>query len=189
MSETFRAFIAFDLPERILSFLAKVQQGLKAYGFKVKWVRPENIHLTLKFLGNTDTADTDKILGAISNAVKNTEPLSLAVEGIGVFPDVRRPRIIWAGLKGQMEVLLELQRALDGYLMSLGFPKETRPFRGHLTLGRIKGRIRSAQMDKAVQKFEGFESDPFKVNEIFLFKSDLKPTGAVYSKVRSVSFG
>ena len=102
ISETFRAFIAIDLPESVKSFLSEAQAALKLYGFRVKWVRLQNIHLTLKFLGDTATADTDKIAAAMTLAARNCPVVSLAAKGIGVFPVVRRPRVIWAGLNGQL---------------------------------------------------------------------------------------
>jgi 2'-5' RNA ligase len=188
MSETFRAFIAIDLPESVRSFLSEAQEALKLNGFRVKWVRPQNIHLTLKFLGNTASADTDKIVAAMTLAVNNCPVVSLAAKGIGVFPDVRRPRIIWAGLNGQLEILANLQQALDAHLADLGFSRETRAFKSHLTLGRVKGKIVSARMKAAIDKLTEFESESFEINQVILFKSELRPSGAVYTQVRRVSF-
>ncbi len=187
MPETFRAFIAIDLSENVRSSLGEVQEVLKLQGFRVKWIRPPNIHLTLKFLGNIDVADVSKIVGAMIGAAKDCAVVSLAAKGIGVFPDVRRPRVIWAGLSGQVEMLLDLQQSLDGHLADLGFPKETRGFRAHLTLGRVKGKINSDRLKAAMIESEGFESKPFDVNRIILFKSELRPGGAVYTQVQGVS--
>lgn len=187
MSETFRAFIAIDLPASIRSFLGETQEILKSFRFRVKWVRPQNIHLTLKFLGNIDPGNIDKIVAAMTLAAKDFTGVSLSAKEIGVFPDIRRPRVIWAGLNGQLEILENLQQTLDGHLADLGFPKETRAFKGHLTLGRVKGKIASARMKTAIDKLKGFESESFEINEIILFKSELRPTGAVYSKVQRVT--
>jgi 2'-5' RNA ligase len=188
MTETFRAFIAIDLPEGVKSFLSEAQEALKLYGFGVKWVRPQNIHLTLKFLGNIATADTDKIAEAMTLAARNCPVVSLAAKGIGVFPNPRRPRVIWAGLKGQVEILANLQQTLDAHLQDLGFPAETRAFKSHLTLGRVKGKISPARMKAAVDKLKEFESESFEINQVILFKSDLQPTGAVYTKVQAIAF-
>lgn len=187
ISETFRAFIAIDLPGSVKSFLSEAQEALKLYGFRVKWVRPQNIHLTLKFLGNTATADADKIAEAMTLAVRDCPVVALAAKGIGVFPDFRRPRVIWAGLNGQLEILANLQRTLDDHLVDLGFPREARAFKSHLTLGRVKGKIPSARMKTAIDKLKEFESEPFEVNQIILFKSELRPSGAIYSKVHRVT--
>ncbi len=188
MPETFRAFIAVDLPESVHSFLSQAQEALKLYGFRVKWVRPQNIHLTLKFLGNTDGADIDKIVAAMALATKDCAVVSLAAKGIGVFPDIRRPRVIWAGLSGQLEILQDIQQTLDGHLADLGFPKETRGFKAHLTLGRVKGKIACDRLKAAIVKLKGIESKSFVVNRIILFKSELRPSGAVYTQVQGVNF-
>ena len=188
MTETFRAFIAIDLPESIKSFLSDVQEALKLYGFRVKWVRPQNIHLTLKFLGDTATADADKIAEAMTLAARNCPIVSLKAKGIGVFPNARRPRVIWAGLNGQLETLAKLQQTLDVHLADLGFARDTRAFKSHLTLGRVKGKIASDRMKAAIDKLEEFESESFETDQIILFKSELRPTGAVYTKVQAIAF-
>ena len=188
MSDTFRAFIAIDLPESVKSFLSEAQEALKLYGFRVKWVRPQNIHLTLKFLGNTAAADTDKIAEAMRLAASNYPVVSLTAKAIGVFPNVRRPRVIWTGLKGQLEILENLQQTLDAHLADLGFQREKRAFKSHLTLGRVKGKIASTRMKAALDKLKEFESESFEINQIILFKSELRPSGAVYTKVHQVNF-
>jgi 2'-5' RNA ligase len=187
MTETFRAFIAIDLPESVRSFLSEAQEELKLFGFRVKWVRPQNIHLTLKFLGNIATSATDKIAEGMTLAARNCPVVSLAAKGIGVFPGIRRPRVIWAGLNGQLEILANLQQSLDAHLADLGFPRESRAFKSHLTLGRVKGKIASARMRAAIDKLSEFESESFEISQIILFKSELRPTGAVYTKVHRVN--
>ena len=187
ISETFRAFIAIDLPESIKSFLSEAQEALKLYGFRVKWVRPQNIHLTLKFLGDTATADTDKIAEAMTLAAKNCPIVSLSVKGVGVFPNVRRPRVIWAGLNGQIEALANFQQTLDAHLADLGFARDTRAFKSHLTLGRVKGKIASDRMLAAIDKLKEFESESFETHQVILFKSELRPSGAVYTRVQAIA--
>jgi 2'-5' RNA ligase len=188
VSETFRAFIAIDLPESVKSFLSEAQEALKSYGFGVKWVRPQNIHLTLKFLGDTAAADTDKIVEAMTLAANNCPIVSLTAKGIGVFPNVRRPRVIWAGLNGQIEVLANLQQTLNAHLANLGFATDTRAFKSHLTLGRVKGKIASDRMLAAIDKLKELESESFETREVILFKSELRPSGAVYTKVQRIDF-
>jgi 2'-5' RNA ligase len=176
MSETFRAFIAIDLPASIRSSLGETQEILKSFGLRVKWVRPQNIHLTLKFLGDIDSDHIEKIIAAMTLTIKDFTGVSLSAKEIGVFPNSRRPRVIWAGLSGQLERLQNLQRTLDSHLAVLG-----------LTLGRVKGKIDFARMKTAIDKLKGFESESFETSEIILFKSELRPTGAVYSKVQRVT--
>jgi 2'-5' RNA ligase len=187
MTETFRAFVAVDLPDRIRSSLAAAQQKFKSYGFRVKWVRPQSIHLTLKFLGNINVAQTDAVVGAMAQAAKGRAALALAPSGIGVFPNARRARVIWVGIGGQLDQLKNLQRALEARLADLGFPRESRPFKGHLTLGRVKGKIAVHRLQAALDDLGNFEAGSFAVDQIILFKSQLQSSGAVYSRVKQVT--
>ena len=113
MSNTIRTFIAIELPETIISAISKVQEGVKSYGFNIRWVHPENIHLTLKFLGYTKEDETDKIAKVIFESVKTYSPISLFAKGIGVFPGIKRPRVIWAGISGHLNPLFKLQKKLE----------------------------------------------------------------------------
>ncbi len=183
MSNTIRTFIAIELPEKIIYTISKVQEEIKSYGLKIRWVRPENIHLTLKFLGDIKTADTEKVARAVSESATGYPALSLAVKGIGVFPGIKKPRVLWLGISKQLDLLTALQKTLDEKLEAMGFPKEKRPFRGHLTLGRIKSIIDPKTLHDVLKEFIQFESEPFFADKIILYKSDLKPKGAVYTKL------
>jgi len=183
MSNTIRTFIAIELPEEIIYTISKVQEEIKSYGLKIRWVRPENIHLTLKFLGDIQEADTEKVARAVSESVTGYHPISLAVKGIGVFPGIKRPRVLWLGISKKLDLLTALQRTLDEKLEAIGFPKEKRPFRGHLTLGRIKDKIDPKRLHGVLKEFAQFESEHFFAHRIILYKSELKPKGAVYTKL------
>ncbi|MBT9437873.1 MAG: RNA 2',3'-cyclic phosphodiesterase [Desulfobacterales bacterium] len=183
MPDTIRTFIAFKLPKNIISSISEIQNRFKSYAFKARWVNPANIHLTLKFLGDINYTDIEKVSEAIINAVNSHTPVSLAVKGAGVFPGIKRPRVIWVGLTGEIEKLVGIQNDIEENLEELGFPREKRPFRGHLTLGRIKGKINPKKLLDAIKKFEKFESELFTADKIFLFKSDLKSTGSVYTEL------
>ncbi len=185
MSNIIRTFIAVEIPEKIISSIARVQEGIKNYGFKIRWVRPESIHLTLKFLGNIEAADTENVGRAVFRASKEYTPLSLQVKGIGVFPGIKRPRVVWVGITGQLETLVGLQKTLDKNLEAIGFPKEKRPFKGHLTLGRIKKKIDTNTFIEALDTFGNFETETFTADRVVLFKSELKASGAVYTKLMS----
>ena len=189
MSKTIRTFIAIEIPGNIISNIRELQEGLKVYGFKIRWVRPENIHLTLKFLGDVDEVKIDEISGAVSKTVEGYRPISLRAKGIGIFPGIKRPRVLWVGLTGQLESLARLQKTLDENLKLLDFPKEKRPFKGHLTIGRIKDKIDVKKFGDALMAFRGFESETFTAGRLILYKSELKPSGAVYSKLASASLG
>ena len=179
-----RSFIAFELPAAVISLLDHVQQELKSLRLKAGWVRPQNIHLTLRFLGNINPADIENIGGAMADAVAECTPFTLTVGGIGFFPGIKRPRIIWVGLGGATAVLLELQRNLEDRLATVGFPKEKRSFNAHLTLGRIRQAVNPTTLGRAIQDYSDLGNLKFCADRIILFKSDLKPSGAVYSHLK-----
>jgi 2'-5' RNA ligase len=187
MSEKIRAFIAIGLPESVLEAMAAAQETLKRAGLKIRWVRKEGIHLTLKFLGDIDRDDLEDIRGAMEQATKTFSPFLLRGDGVGVFPDLRRPRVAWVGISGDMEVLRALQRDLESQLRDLGLPKEKRAFKGHLTLGRVKGRLDSTKLRAALEGLGDFRTESFMARSIVLFQSNLRPDGAVYSRLAEVA--
>ena len=188
MPQTIRSFIALELPAPIISLLDNVQQELKSLKLRARWVRTENIHLTLKFLGDIDPGDVDKIDEAICSAAEGFAPLTLALEGVGFFPGMKRPRVIWVGLGGQIRLLIQLQRKLADNLAAIGFPNEKRPFKGHLTLGRIREAVNPNTIRQIIEEYSDLGSEEFTVGRVVLFQSDLKPTGAVYTGLRTTSF-
>lgn len=189
MHDTVRTFIAVKIPENITSGLGDLQQGLKHHEIDIRWVRPENIHLTLKFLGDVQTKDIDNISRAITRTADGIATISLKAKGIGVFPGIKRPRVLWVGLTGQLEFLMQLQQTLDSNLKDIGLLQEKRPFKGHLTIGRIKTRMNAKKLGDALIAFRNFETETFIADKIILFKSELKPQGAVYTQLASAPLG
>ena len=189
MAKTIRTFIAIKLPESIISSIREIQENMRTNGLNLRWVRPENIHLTLKFLGDIKENSIENVTTAIYDSVKTYVPISLCAKGIGVFPGIKRPRVVWVGVSGQIESLLGLQKRMEEELEILGFEKEKRPFNGHLTLGRIKGRIDPKRFGDALKKYVEFTSETFCADKVILYKSELKPTGAVYTEIVNVPLG
>jgi 2'-5' RNA ligase len=187
MSKSIRAFIAVKLPETVLAAIDGVQERFAAHGFNVRWVTTGNIHLTLKFLGEVDEDKVDGIAAVLTEALHGFAPLRLAAAGVGVFPSVKRARVIWVGLSGQLSELSALQRSIEDRLATIGYPREKRPFSGHLTLGRVKGPIAASRLTTAMDAFRVFASETFEVDRVVLFKSDLRPTGALYTELRQVT--
>ncbi len=181
-----RAFIAIKLPENILSSINNIQEDLKQYRFPVRWVRPGHIHLTLKFFGDISESDIKSIEIAMDACAGICPPVTLSAKGIGVFPSLARPRVMWAGLSGQVSMLSTLQDALEKNLEKYGFIKEERPFKGHLTIGRFKDKVNSEQLIEAMRKHKDFNTDVFVAAEIILFKSDLLPAGPVHTELLKV---
>jgi 2'-5' RNA ligase len=179
-----RSFIAIDLPGEVRLVLDQVQRELKGSVTGVRWVQPEGIHLTLKFLGSIPPEQVAVIAAAAGEIVHGEPPLALSVSGLGAFPNARRPRVIWVGIVGEVERLGRLQTRLESALEPLGFPREERSFRPHLTLGRVKDPRRPPDLTRALAETTLLAGNPFDVREILLYKSDLRPTGAIYTKLQ-----
>jgi 2'-5' RNA ligase len=184
MSQKIRAFIAIELPDSIKSLLDQVQQELKSLRLKARWVRSENIHLTLKFLGDIDAGEIDNIGGAMAGTAADSVPLALNIGGIGFFPGIKRPRVVWIGLGGEIPNLLNLQRNLEDRLAAVGFAKEKRSFKAHLTLGRMRQAANPDTVRRILKEYIEIGDHQFTADRITLFKSVLKPSGAVYSPLR-----
>ncbi len=187
-SHKIRAFVALKLPENIISSIKKIQEDLKLYRFPVRWVRPEKMHLTIKFFGEIAESDIKNIGAAMNNCAGSYAPLSLSAKGVGVFPGIAHPRVIWAGISGEASLLFDLRNALENRFEEIGFKKEGRPFKGHLTLGRFRERVDSGKLIEALRKFQSFESEIFVAEKIYLYKSDLEPEGPVYTELLSALF-
>ena len=186
MPQSIRTFIAMELPDSIKSLLEQVQQELKKLRLAARWVRPQNIHLTLKFLGNINPGDIEKIGGAMADAAGDSAPITLTVGGIGFFPGIKRPRVIWVGLGGQTDALRNFQRKLASRLASIGLPSDKKSFKAHLTLGRIRQAVNPNILSQIIRDYSDLGNLKFSVDRIILFQSDLKPSGAVYSHLKQV---
>ncbi|MDQ1278189.1 MAG: 2,3-cyclic 3-phosphodiesterase [Thermodesulfobacteriota bacterium] len=183
-NENIRTFLAIDPPAVILENIAGMQNRLKrSIQGAVRWVRSEGIHLTLKFFGAIAAADVEIISEVIAKRTAVVPPFFLEVGGLGAFPDAARPRIIWMGIAGQLASLLSLQKDLEEEFLLLGFPKEDRPFRAHLTVGRAKVPKGIAGLAPAIEGAGNQTAEPFRVEEVVLFRSRLLPQGAVYTKL------
>ncbi|RJQ67548.1 MAG: RNA 2',3'-cyclic phosphodiesterase [Desulfobacteraceae bacterium] len=189
MKETIRTFIAFELPAAIVQLAGALQTDLKAQGLNLRWVRPQNIHLTLKFLGEIAPARTADVAGAMRKALKAGAPFELRVQGMGVFPGLRKPRVLWIGLGGQTDALQKVYAGLEDELAALDFPKEDRPFKAHLTLARMDRRIDAQLLLQGIQAAGGFEPKTFQASELILFQSELKPQGAIYTPLARIALG
>jgi 2'-5' RNA ligase len=187
--ELVRSFIAIELPPELKAELAALEERLKAgrHSF-VKWVDPDSVHLTLKFLGSVPVDTIPSIVEAITRACQPWPPFSLQIGGTGVFPNWQRPQVFWVGIGGEIGRLTALHRELESARSPLGFPPESRAFSPHLTLGRLRDRAsaedrrRFGQWAQSVQ----FEAQaPFQVDGMRLMKSQLTPEGPVYGLLAS----
>jgi 2'-5' RNA ligase len=185
LQESIRSFVAIELPDRVRSRLTEIQEKLKEAAGDVRWARPEGIHLTLKFLGNIQEDDIPKISEALAPVASQASPFQCTVGSLGAFPNLKNPRVIWAGVDDPSGQLESLQRAVEARLEGLGFRSEKKVFKPHLTLGRVKSARGKKDLTARVEACRNETMGPIEVNEIILFRSDLKPTGAVYSNLKS----
>jgi 2'-5' RNA ligase len=178
-----RSFIAIDFPEETRKALEDIQKELKQCGAGVRWVKPGSIHLTLKFLGNIHPAQVEDIALAVAEEIRDDPPITLGAAGLGAFPSRRKPRVIWIGMEGEVQRLTRIQARVENALESLGFVREKRPFRPHLTIGRVKDHRKLQALIDAMATLDMEPFNSFDADEIILYKSDLRPTGAIYTKL------
>ena len=190
-----RAFVAIELSPELRAAIAQAQAQHKDRlmreirranaDVRIQWVRPDSIHLTLKFLGNVAEDTLADIESAMHSVVEGRAPFSLEAGGLGVFPHLRSPRVVWIGLSGAVEQLTRLAGDLDAALGEVGFAREPRLSQPHLTLGRIKERSR--EVGRALSETgvlsQGGTVGTLAVSGISLMKSDLRPSGAVYTRL------
>ena len=151
----------------------------------VKWVRPEGLHITLKFLGDVDAGRIGDIGRAIEAIAGVEKPLTLRLQGFGGFPSLRSPRVLWIGMEGDTERLALLAARIDQQMGSLGFPAEDRPFKPHLTIGRVRSAKGLSSVVETIQRNMPV-FDPFTAGKIRIMKSDLKPAGAEYTVLQCI---
>jgi 2'-5' RNA ligase len=183
-----RAFIAIELPREVKEFLGNVASGFRSMDRGVRWVRTESIHLTLKFLGEIAPETIDRVREVGRTVFHHAAPFQVEIRGIGVFPGLNRPRVIWAGVREPTGRLAGLAGELEAALEPLGFKRETRPFNPHLTLGRVKGRGISDELRSAIRDDMDREGPSFAADHAVLFRSTLKRTGAEYSPLDEFDF-
>ncbi|MBS1791149.1 MAG: RNA 2',3'-cyclic phosphodiesterase [Acidobacteria bacterium] len=175
-----RTFIAIELPNSVKAELAKLQTELRRTGADIGWTNPENIHLTLRFLGEIEERKVDELKRVCAEIAAEFQPFSLCLKDTGYFPDFRRPRVLWVGLGGSIEIAAQLQNRLEQGVSALGFDREDKSFKPHLTIGRVKS---GKNVKPLVAKADMYPLPelPFDVGEIVLFKSELLPAGARYT--------
>jgi len=183
-----RTFVAIPLNQDIISRIEKIHEELRSIPADVNWVRPKSIHLTLNFLGNIDEGEIDGIARAIQNGVRTFQSWSVNIKNVGVFPSLRNPRVVWIGIEDKSSKIITLQNQIEKELSKLGFEEEKRKFSPHLTLGRVKSPRGKRDLilylsDEREKKF-----GEMGVDRVVLFRSDLKPSGAIYTVLKEFIF-
>jgi 2'-5' RNA ligase len=179
----FRTFIAVELAGGVRRRAEKAIQRLRVANAKVTWVKPENLHLTLKFLGDVPDSDVPKVCQVVADAVRGFDPFEIVFRGCGAFPNTAAPRTIWIGVDQGSEELKAIHQAIDQALKAeLRFPRETRRFQAHLTLGRVReSGPRAAELGALIDEMADFDGDLTIVDEIVTFASFLEKSGPVHN--------
>lgn len=179
-----RSFLALEPPEGVRKEIAAVQDRLrKGLQGDIRWVRPEGIHLTLKFFAGISGDEASDVGVVVGKAADKERPFSLAVGGLGVFPDPRRPRVLWLGMGGDVDRLLAFQKGIEQALLQIGFPREERPFRPHLTLGRIRTARGLVGLARALEEGQAWKAGRFVAPGLALIQSRLTPGGALHTRL------
>lgn len=183
-----RTFIAIELSEQIRNELSQIQSHLKYAGADVKWVEKDNIHLTLKFLGEVSEEKIEKIKSALDQIAGQAKPFEISLKDLGAFPKIEYPRVIWVSLdKGAGESKI-LSEKIDEALLKIGFQKESRPFAAHLTIGRVRSPKNKDALKEKVQSYQPPTSNSQSISSVILFQSTLTPKGSIYTKLHESRF-
>lgn len=181
-----RLFIALETPAPVREALRVTVAGLKEANADARWESEGKLHATLKFLGDTPEERVEAVLTALERAASSTPPLTVTYSGLGFFPSPRQPRIVWAGMSEPTGALIDFQARIESAMAALGFAEETRAFHPHVTLGRVKG-PRGVDALRARVETCTFDQPPITLHEVALVKSDLRPSGSVYTTLKRIS--
>jgi len=191
MTEPIRTFIAIELTAALHRALSDAQAQFKrdrAARF-VRWVAPDDIHITLKFLGDVRADQLPDLLRALADACTGSPPFTLTLGGAGAFPNTRRPNVVWIGARGQIEIAARLAQKIDAACTALGFAREERPFAPHLTLGRVKREASPGerqQIGALIETAHIGDLAELRVERVSVMKSELKPGGSVYTRLAEI---
>jgi 2'-5' RNA ligase len=182
-----RSFLAIELSEYLKGIITEYIRELDQVPSRIKWISPRQTHLTMKFFGSITQETIEDIFRTLSPVLSRYPRFNLTLKGLGAFPNLFRPRVIWLSLGGETEILQGLHQTIEQALIPLGIPKEDRPFQGHLTLGRNKENQVNQELYRRLSEYLKEETAPFEVEELALFRSDLKPAGPEYYKLKTFS--
>jgi 2'-5' RNA ligase len=188
MSRGIRSFVAVSISEEIRELAGAFMETLRGKVHGVKWVRPENLHLTLKFLGAVPEVQLPDLRAALDGAAGRHRPFKLGFGGAGVFPPRGRPRVVWIDLSAGAGEMAALQADVEAGLAPLGFPPEKRPFSPHLTIGRVRELGDPFALTSALAAAGEMSWGECVVDRVHLMRSDLFPTGPRYSILQEVRF-
>lgn len=193
LPDTVRVFVSVGLSgEAREALVDAVERMRREVPEGIQWARPDGLHLTLKFLGNIPSGDVKPLLECVRETARANPAFGLQLRGLGTFPDRRKPRVLWAGVSGDLDALSSLQQTVEEGINALGHSPERRPFRPHITLGRPRRRVADGELARIGAVVSGLAppvSVSWQVESLDLMRSELRPSGAVYTALGSGSLG
>lgn len=180
-----RTFIAVELTEELKKKIEEVQFSLKKIKTNIAWVKPGNVHATLKFLGEVPEDKIENVYEGANKALEGMKCFKLGLKDLGCFPNLRRPRVIWIGVEKGKEELALMQKKLEQEMERIGFPREEREFSPHLTIGRVKSPKNIEQLTELIRD-TNFQTEEIEIKEVVVMKSQLHPAGAIYTPLKKI---
>ena len=181
-----RSFLAFELPPDIKSMVKRVSEDVRRSELNLKWVKVDNIHLTMVFMGNIRSENVQAIGEKIEDVCLGFDPFEISLQGLGVFPHTRRPRVLWLGLEMETERISSFRNNLQDRLLAFGIKEEKRAFTPHLTLGRFNRPDRGdSLLGDIISRYKELNGPVCRLEELVMFKSELRPGGAEYTKLKT----
>ena len=178
-----RTFVAIPIPAEIRRRLVEVEQDLMPAKAGVKWVPEDSFHVTLKFLGYVEPERLEAIAGGVEAAIQGTGPFEVELAGVGAFPKITRPSVVWVGVTRGGQEMISLADRIDREMAKIGFEREKRPFSPHITLGRVKSPENLSGLRELIERHRNREVGSFGVEQVNIMRSELRITGPIYSVI------
>lgn len=178
--EAVRTFVCIEVPASIKSRIEELQRGLRRTDIPISWVKPANIHLTIKFLGDVAASRRDRVRQAVERACQSIAGFDLTVAGAGCFPSPKKARVLWIGLTDLPDPLRRLHANIEAELASEGFAREGKRFAPHLTIGRVRDPLKAVRTVAELMA-AGFDAETFHAAEVIVMQSELNPAGSIYT--------
>ena len=188
MAEKICAFVAIGLPPFVIKKITEVQNQFKSLDLDIAWVKPENVHLTLRFLGNITTWQISEITLRLAEIAGKSSKFEISLTHLGVFPNLNHPKVLWVGLENSENYLEILQKKVAEQIQTIGFEPETKNFRPHLTFARMKSPRGKESLKQKLQSFPKIFAKAIGVYSIKLYKSHFTPRGYTYTVLETFAF-
>src|SRR3990170_1816036 len=180
-----RTFIAVELKDELKKKIEEVQTPLKKINADVSWVKPGNVHATLKFLGEVPEDKIEKVFEGTEKALEGIRGFRLSLKNLGCFPNLKRPRVLWIGVEKGKEELALMAKKIEQEMENMGYPKEEREFSPHLTIGRVKSPKNIEKLAEQI-KTTNFQTEEIEIKEVVVMRSQLNPAGAIYTPIKKM---